>query len=1346
MTPYGRFYALAGPGALSAFRRERLLRRLQAIDSAVARVDARFVHFVHATRELSDDENTRLAALLDYGEAAGATDDGERFLVVPRLGTISPWASKATDIAHNTGLAAVHRIERGTLYRVVFKRGLLRASPPDPAVRTAVAAALHDRMTESVIDADTEPSQLFVELEGKPVQTVAVLASGRPALADANVALGLALSDDEIDYLVDAFRKLGRDPTDVELMMFAQANSEHCRHKIFNARWTIDGQAQDATLFGMIRATHAAAPQGTIVAYSDNAAVLEGRRVQRFYPRSDYLAADGSGAIGVDYGAAEELTHTLFKVETHNHPTAIAPFPGASTGVGGEIRDEGATGRGAKPKAGLAGFSVSHLRLPGAVQPWENDRDVTTAAPGQPLAAAGDYGFPSRIADALGIMIDGPIGAAAFNNEFGRPNLLGYFRAYQQNVGGRRYGYHKPIMIAGGIGAIRDDQVRKHDLPPGTLLVQLGGPGMRIGLGGGAASSMGAGTNTESLDFDSVQRGNPEIQRRAQEVIDRCWALGDGSPILSIHDVGAGGLSNALPELADQSQRGARIDLAQIPVEESGMSPLEIWCNESQERYALAVPAERLAAFDWICRRERAPYAVVGRIADDGQLVVGKPDAPPAVDMPMSVLLGKPPRVHRDVARVPVALPPFETAGLDIEQCALAVLRHPTVASKSFLVTIGDRSVGGMNSRDPMVGPWQVPVADCAVTLMSFEGYAGEAMAMGERTPLAVIDSAAASRIAIAEAITNIASADVELVDVKLSCNWMAACGQSGEDARLYDAVRAASDLCRQLGISVPVGKDSLSMKTAWKDGADYKLVAAPVSLIASAAARVADVRRSLTPQLDPATDTVLLLVDLGAGRNRLGGSILAQVTQQIGDAVPDVDDPARLAGMIAAVRELQRVGLLLAYHDRSDGGLFATIAEMAFAGHCGVTVNLDVLAIDPVVSDWGDFKIRPEQVGVRRHELVLKALFAEELGAVLQIRAADVTAVMNVLRAHGLGAVTQIIGKPNDSDIVQFWCDAKSVFARPRGVLQKLWSDVSWRIARLRDNPDDADAEYARADDADDRGLTLQLTFDAAEDIAAPFIATGVRPRVAILREQGVNSQTEMAYAFHRAGFASVDVHMTDLIEGRQSLADFKGIVACGGFSYGDVLGAGGGWAKTILYNPALAAMFVEFFARPDSFALGVCNGCQMMSHLRSIIPGAADWPRFERNASEQFEGRLVQVEVTQSPSLFFDGMAGSLVPIANAHGEGRAVFASADAQARAQVALRYVDSHGQATERYPYNPNGSPAGITGLTTADGRFTIVMPHPERVFRTVQMSWQPPGLGEDSPWMRMFRNARRWVG
>jgi phosphoribosylformylglycinamidine synthase len=1339
MTSHGKFFALAGPGALSPFRSERLLARVRSVALGATAIDARFVHFVHAARPLDEHEEARLAALLTYGEVAAEPPAGAaQFLVVPRLGTISPWASKATDIARNTGLAAVLRIERGTLFGVAMNGAPGGTAGLAPAAADAVAAVLHDRMTESVIDPATDPARLFVELPGKPMQAVALRAQGRDALARANLEMGLALSDDEVDYLVDAFTKLGRDPTDVELMMFAQANSEHCRHKIFNATWTIDGEARSETLFGMIKATHAAAPHGTVVAYSDNAAVIEGRVVPRFHPRSDHAA----GAVAVDYAPRDELTHTVFKVETHNHPTAISPFPGAATGAGGEIRDEGATGRGAKPKAGLCGFSVSNLRLPGARQPWENDADVTR--PGRTDGT--DYGFPGRIAAALAIMIEGPIGAAAFNNEFGRPNLLGYFRAFEQNVGGRRYGYHKPIMIAGGVGNIRDDQVRKLDLPPGTLLVQLGGPGMRIGLGGGAASSMGAGTNTEQLDFDSVQRGNPEIERRAQEVIDRCWALGDGNPVLSIHDVGAGGLSNAFPELADQSHRGARIALDRIPVEESGMSPLEIWCNESQERYALAIARDRLPAFEWICRRERAPFSVIGEVAADGNLVVGRPGDTPAVDMPMDVLLGKPPRMHRDVRRIRTDLPAFETAGLSVEQCALDVLRHPTVASKGFLVTIGDRTVGGMNVRDPMVGPWQVPVADCAVTTMSFEGYAGEAMSMGERTPLAVIDAAAASRMAIGEALTNIAAADVALERVKLSANWMAACGQPGEDAKLFDAVQAASAVCQALGISVPVGKDSLSMKTAWRDGGVDKAVAAPVSLIASAAAPVDDVRRSLTPQLVADPDTLLVLVDLGAGRNRMGGSILAQVTQQIGNEAPDLDDPARLKDFVSAVRALERAGRVLAYHDRSDGGLYATLVEMAFAGHVGVTVNLDVLAVDPVAADWGDYKIRPAQVDVRRNELILKALFTEELGAVLQVRAADKGAVMDTLRAAGLGAASQIIGKPNAKDVVEFWCDAKPVLSRPRAELQKAWSETSWRIARLRDNPACADQEFARASDPDDRGLSMVLTFDPSDDCAAPFIATGARPRMAILREQGVNSQTEMAYAFHRAGFAAVDVHMTDLIEGRATLADFKGFVACGGFSYGDVLGAGGGWAKTILHNPRLAGMFAEFFGRGDTFALGVCNGCQMMSHLRVMIPGARHWPRFERNASEQFEGRLVQVEIPDSPSLFFAGMAGSRAPIANAHGEGRAVFDVAAQQAAALVALRYVDSHGRATEMYPYNPNGSPAGITGVTTPDGRFTIVMPHPERVFRAVQMSWQPPGLGEDSPWMRMFRNARRWVG
>ncbi len=1335
------FLALDGPNALSSFRAARLLERIRAIAPAAAAIRARHVHFVHVLGALDAETRARLAGLLDYGETAPPDDvpASAAWLVVPRLGTISPWASKATDIARNCGLTRIARVERGTRYTLALDAGAFggrRTLRAEAAQR--IAALLHDRMTESVLAADVDPATLFRELPGKPMQTVPLQALGRAALERANVEMGLALSSDEIDYLADAFRALRRDPTDVELMMFAQANSEHCRHKIFNARWTIDGQPREESLFGMIRSTHAAAPQGTIVAYKDNAAVIEGRTARRFYPRSDHA----QGAVGLDYAARDELTHTVFKVETHNHPTAISPFPGAATGAGGEIRDEAATGRGAKPKAGLCGFSVSNLRIPGAHRAWESDGDVTAAE-----RCERDYGFPARIASALAIMIEGPIGAASFSNEFGRPNLLGYFRTYEQNVGGIRYGYHKPIMIAGGIGNIRDDQTRKCDLPAGTLLVQLGGPGMRIGLGGGAASSLGAGANTEQLDFDSVQRGNAEMQRRAQEVIDRCWALGAGNPILSIHDVGAGGLSNAMPELADSAGKGARFDLSKVPVEESGMSPLEIWCNESQERYALAIAPDSLPAFDWICRRERCPYAVIGTIADDGRLVVAREGEPPAVDIPMSVLLGKPPKLQRDVAHVARALPVIETSGFDLARVALDVLRHPTVASKSFLVTIGDRSVGGLVCRDPMVGPWQVPVADCAVTLLDFEGYAGEAMGIGERTPVAVIDAAAAARMAIGEALTNLAAADVELARVKLSANWMAACGEPGEDAALFDAVAAASALCRQLGISIPVGKDSLSMKTAWQDDGAHKRVVSPVSLIVSACAPVDDVRRSLTPQLrTDAGDTVLVLIDLSAGRQRLGASIFAQVTQQVGNDAPDLDDPARLAAAIAAVRRLTKQGRVLAYHDRSDGGLFATICEMAFASHCGVTLHVDILAMDPVASDWGDFKVRPEQVAVRREEFTLRALFNEELGLVLQVRAAELGEVMDALRAVGLGALTHVIGKPNERDVIEIWRDAKAIFSLPRTQLQKAWSEVAWRIARLRDHPDCADAEYARIDDAEDCGLSMRLAFDPNEDVAAPFIATGVRPRVAILREQGVNSQYEMASALDRAGFTAVDVHMTDLLAGRAALADFKGFAACGGFSYGDVLGGGGGWAKTILHNPRLAEQFAAFFGRADTFALGVCNGCQMMSQLAPLIPGARHWPRFERNASEQFEGRLVMVEIVESPSIFFAGMAGSRMPIANAHGEGRAVFRSEEDRAQALVAVRYVDSLGRPTQRYPYNPNGSPDGITGLTTADGRFTILMPHPERVRRTVQMSWQPPGLGEDSPWMRMFRNARRCLG
>jgi phosphoribosylformylglycinamidine synthase len=1134
------------------------------------------------------------------------------------------------------------------------------------------------------------------------------------ALEEANLRLGLALSPDELAYLRQAFARLDREPTDAELTMFAQANSEHCRHKIFNADWTVEGERQAQSLFAMIRHTHAAHPRGTVLAYADNAAIMEGRLARRFH----------AGAGGV-YGARSERTHTVMKVETHNHPTAIAPFPGAATGAGGEIRDEGATGRGAKPKAGLVGYSVSNLRIPGAVRPWEREG-----------------GKPGRIADALAIMLEGPIGAAAFNNEFGRPNLAGYFRAFEAAVGGVPRGYHKPIMLAGGIGNIAARDSAKAALPEGALYVQLGGPGMLIGMGGGAASSMGAGANTEDLDFDSVQRGNPEMQRRAQEVIDRCWQLGEANPILSIHDVGAGGLSNALPELAHGAGRGARLDLRAAPSEDSGMSPREIWSNEAQERYVLAIAAHSLEGFRALCERERCPYAVLGRATADGRLVVEDPQlGETPVDVPLEVILGQPPRMHRDASRVARAGDDFALDALQLQDCAYRVLRHPAVADKTFLVAIGDRTVGGLCSRDPFVGPWQVPVADCAVTLMDYDNVAGEAFALGERTPLASLNAPASGRMAVGEALTNIAAARVAALDrVKLSANWMAAAGYPGEDAALYDTVKAvAIDLCPALGISIPVGKDSLSMRTAW----DGKEVVAPVSLVVSAFAPVEDVRGTLTPRLrTDAGETELVLVDLARGRNRLGGSILAQVHGKFGREVPDLDEPALLKGLFGAVQKLAQDELVLAYHDRSDGGLFATVCEMAFAGHCGVTLNLDAIAFDALAEDVDGFRKNAEdQLRGRVHDQVMQCLFAEELGVVLQIRTADRTRVMDALRAAGLGEVSHLIGGLNDRDEIRFTRSAKPVFAQKRVDLQRAWSETTHLMQKLRDNPDCAQEEYDRILDAGDPGLSVALSFDPKE----VFVHAGARPRIAILREQGVNGQVEMAAAFDRAGFEAVDVHMSDLISGRLTLDTFKGYAACGGFSYGDVLGGGQGWAKSILFNARARKAFEAFFARPDTFALGICNGCQMMAALKELVPGAQHWPSFERNRSEQFEARMVMVEIADGPSLFFQGMAGSRIPGVTAHGEGRAQFASDADRDAALVCARFVDNRGQVTETYPLNPNGSPDGITGLTTADGRFTILMEHPERVFRTVQMSWAPDGLGEDSPWMRMFRNARRWV-
>ncbi len=1320
-----------GGNALSNFRAQALLQKLQAVSARITGVDARHVHWVWSDSPLAGEVLTKLEALLRYGEPYAGAQDGTLIVVAPRLGTVSPWASKATDIAHNCGLA-VHRVERVTEYRLSLKSGLLGgARPLDASELDAAAALLHDRMTESVLLRRDDAAHLFDEQPGRPMEHVDVLAHGRTALATANKDFGLALSDDEIDYLVNAFTALKRNPTDVELMMFAQANSEHCRHKIFNAQFTIDGAAQQRSMFQMIRNTHQLAPQHTVVAYSDNASVMEGGEVERWSPEGFTNAPR--------YAARKETAHVLMKVETHNHPTAISPFPGASTGAGGEIRDEGATGRGSKPKAGLTGFSVSNLHLPGTSEPWERS----------------PVGKPEHIASPLQIMTEGPLGGAAFNNEFGRPNLAGYFRVYEQDVGGQRRGYHKPIMIAGGLGTISAPQTHKIEFPAGTLLIQLGGPGMRIGMGGGAASSMAAGANAAELDFDSVQRGNPEIQRRAQEVINHCWALGDGNPILAIHDVGAGGISNAFPELVDGAGKGARFDLSRVPLEESGLAPKEIWCNESQERYVMAVAPAALPVFEAMCARERCPFAVVGVATEAKQLELVDPttdDQP--IDMPMDVLLGKPPKMHRVVERVSTRLPALDLTDVALQRVAFDVLRHPTVASKRFLITIGDRTVGGLNARDQMVGPWQVPVADCAVTLADYSGFRGEAMSMGERTPLAALDAPASGRMAVGEAITNLLAAPFDLARVKLSCNWMAACGEPGEDAALYDTVKAVGmELCPALGISVPVGKDSLSMRTRWNDGAQARQVTAPVSLIVSAFATLEDVRPTLTPQLQRGgemLDTTLVLIDLGHGRNRMGGSMLAQVLNQFGDEVPDLDDAARLKALVGAISRLRGEGKLLAYHDRSDGGLWASVCEMAFAGHLGVSLNVDMLVtegdgIGDSRAEFGDSKNWATQVGARRNELTLRALFNEELGAVIQVPTAQRDEVMRTLREFGLSKHSHFIGKPNERGVVEVWRDAKVQFSAPLHELHQCWDEVSWRIAKLRDNPACADAEHAAAGRADDAGLHLHLTFDPAEDIAAPF-SVKARPKLAILREQGVNSQVEMSYAMAKAGFDTFDVHMSDLQAGRARLDQFQGFIACGGFSYGDTLGAGEGWARSVMFNPLLADQFAAFFGRSDTFALGVCNGCQMMAALAPIIPGAQAWPRFTRNKSEQFEARLSMVEVLDSPSIFFSGMAGSRLAVAVAHGEGFADFSQRGDAAKVQRAMRFVDSNGQPTEAYPFNPNGSPDGLTAVTTGDGRFTVLMPHPERVFRNVLMSWTSGDKSSPSPWMRMFGNARKWVG
>jgi len=1327
-----------GGNALSSFRAQQLLTDLVAIHPKITGVSARFVHLVATEGAVAPALQERLSALLTYGDPYTGSAEGLAFIVTPRLGTISPWASKATDIARNCGLN-VFRVERMTEYRVDMKSGLLGGKPELTTEQTAqIAALLHDRMTESVFATRAEAEQLFTTLAAQPMEFVDVLGGGRAALETANKQWGLALAEDEIEYLVNAFNDLKRNPTDVELMMFAQANSEHCRHKIFNAKFTIDGVEQEKSLFGMIRNTEACSPQHTVVAYADNASIMEGHEVERFVAKFD-AKADAISAPSYHKQAA--TNHVLMKVETHNHPTAISPFPGASTGNGGEIRDEGATGRGSKPKAGLTGFTVSKL--------WGSE-----------------VGKPEHIASPLQIMIEGPLGGAAFNNEFGRPNLTGYFREYELQVGDITRGYHKPIMIAGGLGVIDSELTKKIEFPAGTLLIQLGGPGMRIGMGGGAASSMASGTNAAELDFDSVQRGNPEIERRAQEVINHCWQQGAENPILAIHDVGAGGISNAFPELTNDAGRGARFDLRAVKLEESGLSPKEIWSNESQERYVLAIAPESLEQFTAFCERERCPFAVIGTATEERQLVledtaVESGDQKFPVDMPMNVLLGKPPKVHKDVTSVERELPAMDLTGVPLEKAVIEVLAHPTVASKRFLITIGDRAVGGLTHRDQMVGPWQVPVADVAVTLADYKGFKGEAMAMGERTPLAAIDAPASGRMAVAEAITNMLAAPIELSKVKMSANWMAACGEAGEDAALYATVKAVGmELCPALNISIPVGKDSLSMRTQWSENGQTKKVTSPVSLIITGFAAIDDVRTTLTPQLDAEVeDSTLVLIDLGRGKMRMGGSIIGQVLNQSGNEVPDLDDPKDLIAMVDAVNALRAKGLILAYHDRGDGGLLATAAEMAFAGHVGVALNVDMLitegdGISDSRMDSGEGKNWGKQVSGRREDLTLRALFNEELGAVLQIRTEDRAEVLQVLREHGLIQCSHVIGKtrPASSPVdagkgeLQVWRDANKVFGATLSDLHQVWDAVSWKITQQRDNPVCADSEHAAAGEPTDPGMHVHLTFDPQENVAAPFINVAAKPRVAVLREQGVNSHVEMAYAFTEAGFDAVDVHMSDLQSGRAQLKDFAGVVACGGFSYGDTLGAGIGWARSITFNDRLSEQFQAFFGRSDTFGLGVCNGCQMFAELADIIPGAQDWPRFTQNQSNRFEARLSMVEVLESPSLFLQGMAGSRLPIAVAHGEGFANFQFRGNAQQVVKSMRYVDNHGQPTEQYPFNPNGSAGGLTAVTTADGRFTAMMPHPERVFRNVQMSWTSGDKSEFSPWMRVWRNARKWLG
>lgn len=1303
--------SLGGEAALSPFRIDKIRHkslRLQ-LDNDIE-ITCEYRYFVAISSILSKQDHHKLLQLLHAHEISNTMANGTQILIIPRLGTISPWSSKATDIAHNCGINNIERIERGLLY--TFSRKLNQQEQLD------WASLLHDRMIESVLYTIHEAKQLFEHIAPQTFSSIDILNEGKSALDKANLHMGLALSTDEIDYLIDNYHELQRNPTDVELMMFAQANSEHCRHKIFNADFVIDDQPMPKSLFGLIRDTHHAHPQGTLVAYKDNSSIISGANVERFYPRSNEQHK---------YSFNLEKTHILMKVETHNHPTAIAPFAGAATGAGGEIRDEGATGKGARPKAGLSGFSVSNLSIPELMQPWE-----------QYTTTQKSYGKPEQISSALDIMLDGPIGAAAFNNEFGRPNLCGYFRTFEELFNGTMRGFHKPIMIAGGMGNIEQQQIHKDNIPAGALLIQLGGPGLLIGLGGGAASSMSSGTNNAKLDFNSVQRGNPEMERRAQEVIDRCWQLGAENPIISIHDVGAGGLSNAFPELVHDAGRGAIFSLRKIPIEEHGLTPLQIWCNEAQERYVLAILPQNIDIFRNLCERERCPFAVVGTATAEGQLQLHDDlFANDPANLPLDILLGKPPKITRYDQTLPNPLSTFDGSKLDIRESVYRVLRLPTVASKQFLITIADRSVGGLTHRDQMVGRFQTPVADVAVTKMGFNTLRGEAMSMGEKSPLALFSGAASGRMAVGEALTNIAAADIGAINhIKLSANWMAACGCDGEDARLYETVKAVSELCQQLHLSIPVGKDSLSMQTKWQENGTEKSVVSPLSAIITAFAPVQDVTKTVTPELKNIADTSIVALDLGQGFGRMAGSALQQVWKSLCGNAPDLTSPSTLSAFFITMQKLIREEKVLAYHDRSDGGLIVTLAEMMFASHLGLTIDLTSM-IQQTNSHTHNQKLQ---------DAAVRCLFTEELGAVIQVHNKDIDIIQDIFASAGLASIVHILGHINSSDRLMISHGNTVLLNEHRIDLQKAWSETSYHIQRLRDNPDCADNEFALIEEDKQQGLFAQLSFNPSEDPALPYINQGKRPKVAILREQGVNGQLEMAAAFDRAGFDAFDVHMSDLIAKRFLLKDFQLLAACGGFSYGDVLGAGTGWAKNILFNEQLRQDFTEFFTNKNTLTLGVCNGCQMLSQLAEIIPGAELWPRFQRNKSEQFEARLSMVTVPTSSSLILADMVGSSLPVVVSHGEGRADFShlkGAEIPAELAIALQYVDGQNNVTTAYPLNPNGSPAGIAGVSSSDGRVTIMMPHPERVFQTAQMSWSPAQWPEMSGWYRLFASARR---